>query len=338
MRLIGYMAGIPLKEKIKIRQLIDRIESGEFDSNDVDAILIKIRPYAGSWNIVREIADFVAHADARNKGVACDSMTGFSDSMRFFVEYTGNKQALDISQPFPAYVYRLFLSQAKLSNEAELRQQFRMSHGSLIKKIEGNFKIDKTTRTCSIRPGKYGRDFVAALGYVIGFIHSKPAFDIAEFHTQLQAVFHERDIQFNAAALSAQADRMSLAILCLISGTEVLLPDGDKARCVLSTEHNFRILEGQRRLPIMTVTSEPSQFGTLQVSGEIQVVSKGKPLQVAYPLVTTQLSPHEHCESSVFEILAEENEFGIFCAEFINLEPDMALTANFKITTAAALQ
>jgi hypothetical protein len=332
------MVAIPLKDIVKIEPLIHRIESGLFDANDIDSLLIKLRPYARSRRVFREIADFVAHADLRNRGVTCESMTGFADSMRFFIEYTGRRQALDISKPFPAYVYRLFRSQTVMADEAELRHRFRVSHQSLLKKIENNFKIEKTSRLCSLRPNKDGKEFLAALQYVTGFIHSKPAFDISEFHAQLRELLTEQGIGFDVVRFIAQMDRVSLALLCLLSGTEFVLPDGDVAKCLLSTEHHFRILTGQRKTPIGEVTSEPSQFSALQISGNIQVLNQGRQITVAYPLVTTNLNPHDHCDASLFEIHSEENEFGEFRAEFVNLAADMALTPQFKLVRAAALQ
>jgi hypothetical protein len=329
------MAGIPLKDLVKIRPLVQRIESGRFDANDVDLLLIKLRPYAENRTVFREISDFVAHTNARNKGVTCDSMTGFADAMRFFVEYVGPKRTLDLSAPFPSYVYRLFRSQTVLANAPELTRRFRQSPQTLLRKIESNFKVERAARLCHLRPGKHGAEFIAALKYVTGFIHSKPAFDLADFHTQLRDVLRARDVQFNESALAAQTDRVSLALLCLLSGTEFTFPDGEIARCTLATESHYRILEGKRRTPIGVVTSDPSALGHLQIWGNVNVVSDGKQLTVAYPVITTNLDPHEHCAESLFQTLSEENEFGTFRAEFINLEPHMAMTSSFQLIPAA---
>jgi hypothetical protein len=333
--MIADMATIPLKDIVKIEQLIRRVESGKFDAIDIDSLLIKLRPYARSKRVFREIADFVAHADLRNQGVSCVSMTGFADAMRFFVEYVGRSQALDISKPFPAYIYRLFRSQTVMTNEAELRQRFRVSHQSLLKKIEGNFKINKTSRMCSIRPNKDGKEFLEALQYVTGFIHSKPAFDIAVFHTELQELLTEQDIDFDKDKYRTQIDRVSLALLCLISGTEFVLPDGDVAKCLLTTEHHYRILAGKRKIPIGEVTNEPSHFGALQVSGNIQVIHQGTPITVAYPLLTTKLNPRDHCDATLFEVVSELNEFGEYRVEYVNLAADMVLTSHFRLVRAA---
>jgi hypothetical protein len=328
------VATIPLKELVKVQPLVRRIESGAFDANDVDALLIKLRPYARRQPVFREVADFVAHADARDRGVACDSMTAFADAMRFFVEYSGPRQQLDIAQPFPAYIRRLFRSQTTLANEEELKRSFRISRHSLLKKIDSGFAVDKASGLCRLRPGKDRNEFIAALQYVTGFIHSKPAFAISDFHGELRALLAAEGIEFNDAWFAAQADRVSLSILCLLSGTEFELPDGDLAACALCTEHHYRILEGQRRTPIGEVTPEPAHFGTLQICGQVKVISQGRPVTIMYPVVTTELEPHDHCDSSVFEVLSEANEFGQFRAEFINLEPHMALTPEFKLIRA----
>jgi hypothetical protein len=83
------------------------------------------------------------------------------------------------------------------------------------------------------------------------------------------------------------------------------------------------------------VTSDPSALGHLQIWGNVNVVSDGKQLTVAYPVITTNLDPHEHCAESLFQTLSEENEFGTFRAEFINLEPHMAMTSSFQLIPAA---
>jgi hypothetical protein len=325
---------IPAKELVKVSALLNRIEAGRFDANDVDALLIKLRPYSAPRSVFREIADFVAHADARDKGVTWDSMTAFADVMRYFVEYVAPKQPLHIAEPFPIYVYRLFRSQTLLADESQLKQRFRISPQSLLAKIESNFQVNRAAKSCYLRVHKDGVEFLAALRYVTGFIHSRPAFDLADFHRELRALLRSYNIATVESALIEQTDRISLALLCLLSGTEFSLPEGETATCVAGAESHYRILEGKRRTPIGEVTLEPSSLGKLQIRGQVKVISKGKPVTVAYPVVSTQLDPHDHCDPSLFEVLSETNEFGLFRAEFLNLPPHMALRSDFKLVPA----
>lgn len=325
---------IPAKELVKVTALVNRIEAGRFDANDVDALLIKLRPYSAPRSVFREIADFVAHADARDKGVTWDSMTAFADVMRYFVEYVAPKQPLDMAEPFPIYVYRLFRSQTLLADETQLKQRFRISPQSLLAKIESNFKVNRAAKSCHLRANKDGVEFLAALRYVTGFIHSRPAFDIADFHREFRALLRSYNIAIVESALTAQTDRISLALLCLLSGTEFSLPEGETATCAVGSESHYRILEGKRRILDGEVTPEPSSLGKLQIRGQVKVVSKGKPVTVAYPVVSTQLDPHDHCDPSLFEVLSETNESGFFRAEFLNLPSHMALRSDFKLVPA----
>lgn len=270
--------------------------------------------------------------------MAKESMTAFADAMRIFIEYTQGKRALDITQPFPAYIYRLFLSQARQADEAQLKTAYKLSHTSLIKKIEINFSLDKATKTCAIRPGKAGKEFVGALQYILSFIRSKPAFHLSDFHAQFKEILNDQRIGFGEAALNEQIDRISLSILCLIAGAEIVLPEMDKAKCSLECESHYRIIKGHRKLPT-GVTSEPSSFGHLQIRGEITVMAQGAPpLRVAYPLIDTDLDPERHCDPALFQTGSEPNEFGEYVVEVIDFADDMALSDQFKLVRADSLQ
>lgn len=99
-------------------------------------------------------------------------------------------------------------------------------------------------------------------------------------------------VTFDETAWDAQADRISLAILCLVSNTEFLLANGGQASCKLETENHFRLLNGQRRLPTGIMSSEPTSFGRLMILGEATVNSANKaPLRVSFPLIDTDLDP-----------------------------------------------
>jgi hypothetical protein len=302
-------------------------------------MLMKLRAHAQGYTVFLEVAHFVAHSDARDRGLAQQSITAFVDSVRHFQEYVSDNRALDISAPFPAYIYRLFLSQARLSDERRLKAEFKMSHTSLIKKIEANFSIDKKTGTCSLRSNKGGIELVAALRFVIGMLHSRAAFHVRDFHKEMKQVMRAQKLVFNEEAWDAQADRISLAILCLLSNTEFVLADGSRASCKVETENNFRLLRGQRRLPTGALSAEPTSFGRLMILGQATVHSVNKaPVKVSFPLIETDLDPHQHCDPGLFLRDGTDDDFGEDCeVEIINLAPDMSLSTDFKLTRTDTL-
>jgi hypothetical protein len=329
---------LPLKDLVKLNQIIGRIQSGHFDANDADSLLMKLRPYAGKDTVFFELANFVAHSDARDRGLAQRSITGFVDSIQYIQEYVSEKRPLDLGEPLPAYIYRLFLSQAHLSDERRLKAEHRMSRATLIKKIEANFSMDKKSGTCGLRKNKIGAELIAALQYITGFIYSRPAFHIRDFHRELKDVMRAQKVDFDEVAWSAQTDRISLAILCLVSNTEFVLTSGSRATCKLGTENDFRILHGQRRLPTGAMSSEPTSFGKLIICGEATVNSANKaPLKVSFPLIDTDLDPHEHCDPKLFLRDKSADDFGGCTVEIINFAQDMSLTAAYRLVRTESL-
>jgi len=328
-----------LKDLAKLNTIIERIQAGRFDATDVDNLLIYLRDYAGKEKTVfLEVAHFVAHSRARDQGLAKNSITAFVDSMQYFQEYVSENRPLDLGVPFPAYIYRLFLSQARLSDERRLKAEHKMSHTTLIKKIEANFSIDKKTGTCSLRDNKGGIELLAALQFIPSFIHSRAAFHVRDFHKELKDVMRAQKVIFDEAAWDAQADRISLAILCLVSNTEFLLANEGQARCKLETENHFRLLNGQRRLPTGIMSSEPTSFGRLMILGEATVTSANKaPLRISFPLIDTDLDPHEHCDPKLFVRDQAPEEFGDCKVEIINLARDMSLSDDFKLVRTDSL-
>jgi hypothetical protein len=330
---------VKLKDFAKLKTIIDRIQAGKFDVTHVDNLLMYLRDYAGTEKTVfLEVAHFVAHSQARDRGLAHQSITAFVDSIQFFQEYQSGKLPLDLSVPFPEYIYRLFLSQARLSDERRLKAEHRMSHATLIKKIETNFSIDKKTGTCSLRDNKGGLELFAALSFIIGFIHSRPAFHVREFHRELKDVMRVQKITFDEVAWDAQADRVSLAILCLVSNTEFRLANEGRASCKLETEHHFRLLNGQRRLPTGIMSSEPTSFGRLMILGQATINSLNKaPLRISFPLIDTDLDPHENCDPKMFVRDQAPEDFGDCKVEIINLAPDMSLSEGFMLVRTDSL-
>ena len=329
---------LPLKDLAKLNQLINRIQSGQFDANDVDGLLMKLRAYAGGKPIFLEVAHYVAHSDARDRGLAQQSITAFVDSIRMFREYISEERPIDVTTSFPAYLYRLFLSQARLVDEQKLKADYKMSRASLIKKIEATFSVDWKAGTATRRDNKGGAELYAALQFVTGFIHSKPAFHLRDFHKELKEVLQAQQVAFDEAAWAAQADHISLAVLTLISNTEFILDGGGRATCHLETEHHFRMLNGQRLLPTGAMSSEPTSFGPLMIHGTAEVSSGNvPPLRVAFPVIETDLDPLQHCDPSLFRQDQAPPEFGNCRVEIINLAPDMSLSATFKLVRTDSL-
>ncbi|WP_426054693.1 hypothetical protein [Janthinobacterium sp. PSPC2-1] len=329
---------LQLKDIAKLNQIIERIQAGNFDENDVDNLLMKLRAYAGKSTVFLEVAHFVAHSDARDRGIAHQSITAIVDSIQYFREFLSVERQLNVSKPFPAYIYRLFLSQSRLTDERQLREKYKMSRSTLIKKIEASFLFDKKTNTYCLRGNKGGIELLESLHFITSFIHAKPAFHIRDFHKELKDVMRTQKVIFDEAAWDAQAATISLAILCLVSNTEFALDNGNKASCKIETENHFRLISGQRRLPTGLMSSEPTNFGTLRILGKATINSTNiAPVSIMFPLIDTDLDPREHCDPSLFLRDKAPEDFGDGIVEIINFAADMSLTNDFRLVQTQSL-
>ncbi len=223
-------------------------------------------------------------------------------------------------------------------DKKQLKSKFRMSPETLINKIKANFVVNGNGDTRSLRFNKGGVELFEALQYVSGFIHSRPAFHLRDFHKELKEVMRSERVTFDESNWDTQADHISLAIFCLVSNTKFVLADKSPATCKLETENHFRLLYGERQLPAGAMSSEPKAYGRLMILGEATVNSaSSSPLRVCFPLIDTDLDPHQHCDLKLFIQEKAPGDFGDCLVEIINLAPDMSLTEDFKLVRTDSL-
>lgn len=324
---------------VKLNSIIQRIQAGLFGETDVDNLLMYLRDFAGKdQEIFLEVAHFVAHSHARDRGLALQSIVAIVDSIQYSVEYINGGSRLNLAKPFPAYIHRLFISQAGLSDEQHLKKEHKMSRAELIKKIKASFVIDKATKTCSLQDKKGGVELLDALRYLTSFVNPKPAFHIRDFHMQLKHVMRVLKVNFDEEAWDAQVDRISLAILCLISNTKFVLPGGGEACCKLVAENEIKIVRGQQRTPFGGLSAEPDSFGKLVIMGEAAVYGPAMAkYNIGIKMVITDLDPNEHCDPTLFErglMLEGSDDCEV---DSINFADDMSLSADFKLVRTDSL-
>ena len=96
------------------------------------------------------MADFVAHNDSRDRGLANQALEAMYLSMRVFLEYNSPKKTLDLSQPFPLWVKRLMIFQVERCEEEVLKDRVNVTASRLKSRIDNSFKIDKKAKRATI--------------------------------------------------------------------------------------------------------------------------------------------------------------------------------------------
>jgi hypothetical protein len=86
------------------------------------------------------------------------------------------------------------------------------------------------------------------------------------------------------------------------------------------------------------MSSEPTSLGRLMILAEATVNSVNKaPLRISFPLIDTDLDPHEHCDPKLFIRDKTPEDFGNCEVEIIDLARDMSLSDNFKLMRTDSL-
>jgi hypothetical protein len=319
-------------EKAKTQRTVDDVSRGNFDERDIDHLFMSLRAHCGHHLIFREVSDFVAHTDIRDKGVTIQSLEAFYLSFKYFSEYVSPKKALDIGGPFPAYVIKLMKYQIDKCKEADLRQKFDVTRNRLKSRIDKLFRIDKKDNTACLSKRLTEPNY-NAIKHILGFIGSHPAYTEEEIISELIAVLNQNKLAFDEKDILSQGDRIMLCILSLIHNSEYDFKGHKKGYCNISCDkqeipYDVSYLD-EKGDPVEVKQS----YGNLQINGYVVVVNKGKEVTVCYPVITTNLEVENWCSESLFSV--EPSNGGIHFRK-VNFEGPIGVSEDFQLVSTNA--
>jgi len=318
-------------EKAKAQKLVLKLESGDFDENDIDNIFMRLRAYSHGNRIFREIADFVAHNDERNQGVSAESLEAFYLSFKYFLEYVSPKKSLDIGNPFPLYVKRLMKYQIDKCKDADLKEKFHVGKQRLKSRVDTIFSEDKKNKKAFMKKPKISDDTMKALQYILGFIGNHPAFDQDRVISELLAVVKANKLNVNEAEILTYSDRICACVALLLHDATFEYGAHKQGYCKVSCEKTsipyYQRFIDQHGAPV----EHKESFGNLQVLGHVVLEKDGKDLTVCYPLMTTNLSVEDWCDDEMFVIEPITEDHPNYLYKKIIFGQDLCFTEGGKI-------
>lgn len=320
-------------ERVKAQKLVQKLETGNFDENDIDNIFMRLRAYSHGNKIFREVADFVAHNNERNKGVTAESLEAFYLSIKYFLEYVSPKKSLDISRPFPIYVKKLMKYQIDKSKDSYLKEKFNVTKKRLKSRIDSIFSEDKKNHKAFMKKPTMSADTFKALQHILSFIGSHPVFDQNKVISELLAVIKANKLDVNEVNILNHGDRIVACVVLLLHETTFEYGAQKQGYCRVSCEktsisHNQRFID-QDGNPVEHIES----FGNLQVLGHVILDKDGKDLTVSYPLMTTNLSAEIWCEDEMFVIEPLAEDLPYYLHKKISFDMPLCFTDSGKIGT-----
>ena len=315
-------------EKAKTQRTVEDVSVGNFEERDIDHLFMSLREHCGPYLIFRDVADFVAHNNIRNKGIVTQSLEAFYLSFKYFFEYVSPKRALDIGRPFPTYIVQLMKYQIDKCNEIDLKEKFNVNKARLKSRIDKLFKIDKKSDTTCLSK-RLSRPNYMAINHILGFIGSHPAYTQDKIIAELISVLSKNRLAFEERDIFSQGDKIMLCILSLIHNSEYDFKGHKKGYCNISCEKH-EIPYGVAYVNKDGTPVKVNQsYGNLQINGHVAVNSKGKEVTVAYPVITTNLEVENWCNESLFSI--ERSHF-----RKVSFEGPIGIGPEFKLVSTNA--
>ncbi|GGF54175.1 hypothetical protein [Alteromonas lipolytica] len=318
-------------ERAKAQKSLSKIESGDFDENDVDNIFTRLRAYCRGHKIFHEVSHFVAHNDERDRGLTFESLESVYLNVKFFLEYASPKKPLDIRKPFPLYIKKLLSFQADKCADVELKKKFNVSRDRLKKRIDSIFAEDKKKQVAYLRKPKVSEDNFKAIQHLLGFISTRPAFSQEQLISEFIAVLEANKLQFNEEALRKHSGRITACVLLLINDAEFKVSPHKSGYCKVSCEQpsvsykqTFVDKDGN------PVEREESH-GNLLLTGHVILDKDGKDLTIAFAIMDTELPAEDWCDESMFYIEPLSEKAPSFLQKKINFEPSLCLNSEGKL-------
>ncbi len=323
-------------EQNKTQKLVKKIESGHFDENDIDSLFMKLRAYSAGFPVFREVADFVAHNDMRDRGLANQSLETMYLRMKYFLEYNSPKKTLDVSSPFPLWIKRLMILQVDKCDEDELRTNFNVTRQRLVSRIDNAFKEDRQNQVALYKQGKLSTTTLKAIQHVMSFISGNASFGQDDLMNDLICVLRKNKLEIDEPVLRELSDKITVCVLLLFHHSEFDFKGYKLGRCNVSSEKES-ILNNTIFVDASgNVVEREESFGKLFVSGTITIENDGKELSFVHTIMTTNLFSDTWCSVELFHIEPLSKEIPNYMCKRIKLDVDLCLNEEFKLSDANA--
>jgi hypothetical protein len=246
--------------RLRARRLI----AGDFRTGDLDRLFLGQRDRAANRACFREIGDFVAHRDTREKGLVTQVGRDIFTSVDV---WSLKLRGRDASW---ADIKRAAHANFRLASDEQLRTGCGCQRQMARKRLERALaKIDRNEQLTASE--------LQVLQYLGNRFIWKPAFTSDRLFSEFKDLLIHNGLveKSNADALDAAKTFLTLYALALMHGSSIILEGGQRARLFAGYANRGHHLE---------------------VKIEIVFNELNKPLMTPICLFLTDLSPEEHCE------------------------------------------
>lgn len=221
----------------KLNDLIEKIESGIFDCNNVDSLFIKLREFSGKNNLFKEIANFIAHNKERNEGVISDHTTANFLKYKYALSEEMKGRQFDLVKGFPSWIYSLVMIQISELDERECKSKYNKTKSGLRERMRQTFVFKDDV--CKLKGKMKKDDFNTFTSLLSSFtLNGGGIFSTEDLFGEIVLCLKQNNILFSDEKLRAQKDKVILSIFLLMHNTEFKFKQTLSARIVIAEDNN----------------------------------------------------------------------------------------------------
>jgi hypothetical protein len=251
---------------------VRRLLSGQHRIDDLDRLYLGQRQRSGNRPAFREIGDFVAHRDGRDKGLLTQT------ARDVFVSFDVWSLGLRRLEPSRDDIVRAAEANLRLASDEQLKAGCGVGRQTVRKRLAA--VIEKTGRGERLKASE-----IQTLQYLGNHFIWKPAFTGHQLFEEFAAVLRVNGLigDADAAALEGAKAFILLHALAVMHGSAIVLDSGGRARLFAGYANKDRWLE---------------------VKVELTMPGFDKPVWAPIAMFYTDLRPEEHCHPDL--VLGED--------------------------------
>jgi hypothetical protein len=225
----------------ELRQRVERYLRGDCRVADLDRIFLGLRDRCHGLASIREIGDFVAHRDQREKGAVTDTVRDIHLSLDSWL-HQGEGRFPDLAK-----AKRICAANLRTATDAQLdarlglrREVVRSVLAQAIRKMEAD-RFEKVTQREQ-----------AVFNYLAGAFIWNPAFTDEQVGSELAGLLTKTGAlrPVERAAFDANHDFLTLYVTALMHDTAVVMDDGSRFALFAGFDNDQRRIEVKARIEL----------------------------------------------------------------------------------------
>lgn len=291
-------------EKNKLIKILAKIQSGNFDENDIDNLFMKLRPYSSGFKKFKEISDFVAHNDERDRGIINRTIENRYLMFKYILSYNEKDGYLNITGPFPLWILKLITYEAEEIDDEHFLLNYKFSRKEFLKNIRESFTIDKNTKTATYNKDSISYEFIHAFMTCLSTLRTDCSFTQDDIIEEIIGVLKKNEVKFNEIEIRNQSNKITVCLMLLLHNATYMAESKYLGKSLISYDERFN-----NNFPFINTkeakeSNEVEYYGKLCIAGIFDIEnSKKNTIHVCSPIMETSLIVEEWCDENIFTVV-----------------------------------